>query len=118
MDNTKTSSATLTSILIVMIAAMSVYTITAAMNEGINLFAVFADNMTSLGWSGQFNLDFTCYLILSGLWIMWRDRFSGSSILLGVAAMILGILLFAPILIYWIMKEKGDLRAVLLGENH
>jgi hydrogenase-4 membrane subunit HyfE len=117
MDNTKTSSATLTSILIVMIAAMAVYSIAATMNEGINLFAVFSDNLTSLGWSGQFNLDFMCYLILSGLWIMWRDRFSSSSIILGGAAMILGILLFAPILIYLIKKEKGDLRAVLLGRN-
>jgi hypothetical protein len=118
MSNSNTSSTPIIVILIGMILAMSVYTITAAMNEGINLFAVFGDNLTSLGWSGQFNLDFTCYLILSGLWIMWRDRFSRSSILLGVAAMILGILLFAPILIYWIMNEKGDLRAVLLGENH
>jgi hypothetical protein len=118
MSNSKNSNTTLIILLSGMILAMAVYTINATMNEGINLFAVFVDNLTSLGWSGQFNLDFTCYLILSGLWIMWRDRFSGSSILLGVAAMILGILLFAPILIYWILKERGDLRAVLLGQNH
>lgn len=117
MSNSNTNSTTLTILLVGMIAAMAVYTVTASLNEGINLFAVFADNLTSLGWSGQFNLDFTCYLILSGLWIMWRDRFSSSSIVLGSAAMILGILLFAPILIYFIKKEKGDLRAVLLGRN-
>lgn len=118
MNNSRNSNIPLVVLLIGMIIAMAVYTIAAASKEGINLFAVFIENLTSFGWSGQFNLDFTCYLMLSGIWIMWRDRFTASSIVLGSAAMILGILLFAPILIYLIQKEKGDLKAVLLGRNN
>jgi len=27
-------------------------------------------------WPGQFNLDFMCMLLLAGLWVSWRHRFS------------------------------------------
>jgi len=70
-----------------------------------------------LTWSGQFNLDFLCYLALSGLWIMWRNKFSGKSILVGTVAMILGIVFFAPYLLWLMNKEKGDLKRVLVGDR-
>ena len=94
-----------------------VYTILAAQNDSVNLFTVFLTNIQSLNWNGQFNLDFSCYLMLSGLWMMWRNRFSAQSILLGLAAMIIGIIFFAPYLLYQIMKEKGNLQKVLVGER-
>lgn len=97
--------------------ALLVYTFFAFQNEGANLFQVFITSITSLTWNGQFNLDFSCYLMLSGLWIMWRKNFTASSVLFGLAAMILGIIVFAPYILYLLSKENGDLKKVLVGDR-
>lgn len=72
---------------------------------------------TSMTWMGQFALDFQCYLILSALWIAWRDKFFIKLILIAVVAMILGIIVFAPYLLFLLTKEKGNLKRVLIGDR-
>ena len=62
-------------------------------------------------------LDFSSYLILSGLWVMWRNKFSPKSILTAIIAMIVGIMVFAPYLLYLVIKENGDIKKVLIGER-
>ena len=104
-------------LLVVQTIGLLTYTFIAFQTEGANLFGVFLTNIKSLTWSGQFNLDFLCYLTLSGLWIMWRNKFSGKSILVGTVAMILGIVFFAPYLLWLMNKEKGDLKRVLVGDR-
>lgn len=94
-----------------------VYTILVFQKEGADLFSVFLGNVKSLNWSGQFNLDFMSYLTISGLWVMWRNHFSGKSIVIGLAAMILGIIFFAPYVLVLLMQEKGDLKKVLVGNR-
>lgn len=94
-----------------------VYTILVFQKEGADLFSVFFSNVKSVDWSGQFNLDFMSYLTLSGLWIMWRNHFSGKSIAIGLVAMILGIIFFAPYVLVLLMQEKGDLKKVLVGNR-
>jgi hypothetical protein len=93
------------------------YTILAFKNEGPNLFDIFLSNIQSLKWNGQFNLDFSCYLTLSGLWMMWRNKFTPSSIVFGIVAMILGIIVFAPYILYVLTKENGDLKKLLIGNR-
>ena len=105
----------LKSLVIIQTIALLIYTGYAIKNEGWTLFNVFFNNLTTINWNGQFNLDFSCYLTLSGVWIMWRNRFSISSILFALIAMILGIIAFAPYLFYLLTKENGDLKKVLLG---
>lgn len=95
--------------------AVLVYTVFAFQKEGADLFHIFYVNITSFNWNGQFNLDFSCYLTLSGLWIMWRNNFSTSSIVVGIVAMILGIVVFAPYILYVLYKENGDLTKVMIG---
>jgi hypothetical protein len=107
----------LTILLIFMTLAVSGLTFLAFQQEGAGLFRVFINNIMAGGWNGQFNADFSSYLALSGLWIMWRNRFTASSIVLGLAAMIIGIIVFAPYLLYLLNREKGDLRKVLLGDR-
>ncbi|GAB2521482.1 hypothetical protein [Spirosoma aerophilum] len=104
-------------LLFVQTIALLVYTYLAFQNEGATLFQLFLANIASLTWNGQFNLDFSCYLALSGLWIMWRNKFAPAAIVLGLAAMILGILAFAPYLLYLLTKENGDLKKVLIGDR-
>lgn len=94
-----------------------IYTAYAVKNEGWDLFTIFLSNLTQMGWNGQFNLDFSCYLLLSAIWIMWRNKFSMSSILIGVVAMILGIVFFAPYLLYLVFTEKGNLQKIVTGRE-
>ncbi|TAE79927.1 MAG: hypothetical protein EAY81_10855 [Bacteroidetes bacterium] len=113
MKNAKLLSA----LLIAQTFTLLLYTAWAFTNEGANLFSTFFANIQAMGWSGQFNADFTCYLLLSGLWIMWRNQFTRSSVLLAMLASIIGILFFAPYLLYLITKENGNLKRVFIG-NH
>jgi hypothetical protein len=48
---------------------------------------------------------------------MWRNKFHGKSILIGIVAMILGYVFFAPYLLYLIAKEKGNLKNVFIGDR-
>jgi hypothetical protein len=110
-------SKTLTCILIFFFLAIGIYTFFAFQKEGIQLFSIFTSQIQSLTWAGQFNLDFTSYLVLSGLWIMWRNQFTVSSIFLGTTAMILGMIFLAPYLLFLLNREKCDLKKVLIGRN-
>lgn len=111
------NSKVLVTILIVQSIVVMVYTLLATTNEGINFVNVFLKNIQSLTWNSQFTVDFSCYLLLSGLWIMWRSNFSYRSIFIGIIAMILGIVFFAPYLLYLSAKEKGNVYHILIGEH-
>lgn len=117
MAKSNNSQTLLKSLVIIQTIALLVYTAFAIKNEGWTLFSILINNITSLNWNGQFNLDFSCYLTLSGIWIMWRNKFSISSIIFAVIAMIIGIMAFAPYLLYLLTKEKGDLKKILLGDR-
>jgi hypothetical protein len=104
-------------ILVIQTLGLLLYSFIAFRSEGANLWDIFYSNILSLNWNGQFNLDFLCYLLLSALWIMWRNKFSGKSIILGALASILGIVVFAPYLLFLISKEKGDLKQVFVGNR-
>ncbi len=117
MERSNKSQYLLKSILIIQTIALIIYTYFAVKNEGWTLFNVITTNVLSLNWNGQFNLDFSCYLLLSGIWIMWRNKFSFSSIVIAMIAMIIGIMFFAPYLLYVLMVEKGSLKHMFLGKQ-
>lgn len=94
-----------------------IYTIIAVKNDGGNFLERAQEFVFSLTWMGQFALDFSCYLILSALWIAWRNKFTASSILMAILASILGIIVFAPYLLFLIFKEKGDLTKIMVGNR-
>lgn len=104
-------------LLIVQTIGLLMYTFLAFQTEGADLFSVYINNLLSMNWSGQFNLDFLCYLTLSGIWIMWRNKFAGKSIVLGIVAMVLGIVMFAPYLLWLTNKENGNIKKVLIGDR-
>lgn len=107
----------LNALLIVQTIGLLAYTLVVFTTEGTDFFSVFANNILLLNWTGQFNLDFLCYLILSGIWVMWRNKFTGKSIFVGILAMVLGIIVFAPYLLWLIYKENGDLKRVIVGNR-
>jgi hypothetical protein len=86
-------------------------------HDGWNLFPIFFADVAKVGWAGQFDLDFSCYLLLSGSWIAWRHRFTPAGIALGLLGTIGGTLMLAPYLIIEGSRAKGDMRALLLGDR-
>ena len=102
-------------VLVLQFIGIIVYSLVAGSAEGWDLLRVFFENLTALNWSGQFNYDFLCYLTLSGIWVAWRNQFSGLGILLGIAASILGILFFAPYLLLILNQSKGNLVFFFFG---
>lgn len=104
-------------LLILQTIGLWIYTFFVFKSEGSDLFNVFTKNIFSMNWSGQFNLDFVCYLILSGIWIVWRNKFNFKSVLTGLLAMILGIIFFAPYLLWLTKKENGNIKHILIGDR-
>ncbi|HAI76130.1 MAG TPA: hypothetical protein DCM08_07760 [Microscillaceae bacterium] len=117
MNQSKQQTTVLQVLLIGQTLAVLGYTALAVQNQGWNLFPFFIGNLAALGWNGQFNLDFSCYLVLSGLWIMWRNQFKATAVAMGLAAMVLGYLLFAPYLLFLIFQAQGNLKTVLIGDR-
>ena len=92
-----------------------VYTLMVIGTHGLNLFHAFFGDMAAMAWSGQFNLDFMGFLLLSGIWVAWRNRFSVTGLLLALLAVFGGITVLMPYLLYLSYAARGDMREVLLG---
>jgi hypothetical protein len=117
MSTSSNTNTSLKGLLLIQTLTLLIYTGYVIAQDGLGLFQIFTDNILSLNWNGQFNLDFSCYLLLSGLWIMWRKRFSTQSILIAIPVMIMGIVVFAPYLLLLLINEKGDVKKLLLGDR-
>lgn len=107
----------LKALLILQTIGLLIYTVIAIQNDGVNFLQRALEFASSGKWMGQFALDFQCYLMLSALWIAWRNKYSGGSVVTALFAMILGIIVFAPYLFYLVVKEKGNLSKVLIGDR-
>lgn len=102
--------------LVAMFVVIAGYTLVVASNHGTNLLPVFFGDMAAMEWPGQFNLDFMCMLLLSGLWVSWRHRFSAAGLVLGLIAVFGGALFLSAYLLVASIRAKGDVGALLLGQ--
>lgn len=102
-------------LLLVMFVAISAYTTVVMLAHGTDLLAVFFGDMAEMTWRGQFNFDFMCFLVLSGLWVAWRHRFSASGIVLGILAGFGGALFLTAYLLVMSIKVDGNINELLLG---
>ena len=93
------------------------YTAIVISLHGMNLVPIFLGDITRLAWPGQFNLDFSCLLVLSALWTAWRNGFSTLGIMLSPVALFGGAGFLLLYLFILAVRERGDLRRVLLGQN-
>ncbi len=93
------------------------YTAIVIANHGWGLFPIFFGDIAKMEWPGQFNLDFTFMLMLSGLWVAWRHQFSGLGLGLGVVAALGGASFLTAYLLILSLLTKGDVRTMLLGSN-
>ncbi len=84
--------------------------------HGADLIPVFFGDMAAMAWPGQFNLDFFTFLLLSGLWVAWRHRFSAAGLGLAVVATLGGMMFLSAYLLVISFRTGGDIRKILLGE--
>ena len=104
-------------LLLTMFAVLTVYTAVVISRHGWNLLSIFFGDMATMAWPGQFNLDFMFMLMLSGLWVAWRHRFSPAGLVLAVGAVFGGALFLSTYVLVVSMRAKGDTREMLLGEH-
>lgn len=103
--------------LAIIILVVSAYTAITISNHGMGLYPIFFGDMAEMTWRGQFNLDFLCFLMLSGLWVAWRHHFSAGGLALGFAAFNLGAPFLAIYLLIASFRTQGDVKVMLLGER-
>lgn len=101
--------------LVAVFVVIAGYTLVVVASHGLNLLPVFFGDMTRMQWPGQFNLDFMCMLLLSGLWVSWRHQFSVTGLVLGLVAVFGGALFLSAYLFVESFRTKGDMRKLLLG---
>ena len=103
--------------LIACLVAIVAYTSVTIANHGWNLMPIFFGDMAKMEWPGQFNLDFFTFLLLSGLWVAWRNDFAPASLALAVVAVLGGMLVLSAYLLLLSFRSGGDMKVVLLGER-
>ena len=103
--------------LLALIAVIAVYTGFVVAEHGLGLLPIFFGDMAAMTWPGQFNLDFFTFLLMSGLWMAWRNRFSPLGLFLGVVAVFGGMPFLAASLLYLSFKHDGDMAKILLGPS-
>ena len=106
----------LRALLALIFVALLGYTVVVAGRHGMDIFPIFFGDIARLAWPGQFNLDFLCMLVLSGLFVAHRHRFSPAGIALGLLATIGGSLFLSVYLLVASLRARGDLAVLLLGE--
>lgn len=104
-------------LLVVIFLAISGYTVVVINNHGIGLLPVFFGDIAEMGWPGQFNLDFMCFLALSALWVSWRHEFSAVGLLLGVCAFFGGALFLSIYLFIQSYRVNGNVNLLLMGRR-
>lgn len=100
----------------IMFIYILVYTSIVGFNHGWNLLPIFFRDIFAMNWPGQFNTDFSCFLMLSGLWLAWRHHFSPGGIVLGFLGFFGGIMFLSPYLLIASFKANGDVKELFLGK--
>ena len=103
-------------LLVAIFVAIASYTVVVIADHGMGLLPVFFGDMTKFAWPGQFNLDFFCMLMLSGLWVSWRHGFGGAGLVLGTFAFFGGAFFLSAYLLVESARCGGDMRRLLLGD--
>ena len=96
---------------------LAIYTPLVIAQHGWGLFQQFFGDMAAMTWPGQFNLDFMGFLLLSGLWTLWRNGFAAFSWPLALLAVLGGIPYLTAYLLILSFTTGGDLRRMILGVN-
>lgn len=96
---------------------ITVYTSVVIFNHGFNLLPVFFGDMVAMGWPGQFNLDFMTFLMLSAIWVAWRNQFSPAGLGLAILAFFGGMLFLSIYLLVLTGRHQNDVARIMMGPD-
>lgn len=103
--------------LVAVMLTILVYTSVTIANEGWSLIPIFFGDIALMKWPGQFNLDFSCFLLLAAIWVAWRHHFSPIGLALAPVAAFGGMMFMSVYLLINSLRTGGDTAALLLGER-
>jgi hypothetical protein len=101
--------------LVAVLLVLGGYTLVVGGRHGWDLLPMFFNDIVAMTWNGQFNLDFTGFLLLSGLWVAWRHHFSAAGLALALVAVFGGMLFLSTYLLVALAQVRGDAAALMLG---
>ena len=104
-------------LVVALFALLLVYTGITVSNEGWNFYPVYFADVAGFSWRGQFDVDFSCFLILSAVWLMWRHHFSAAGIISAICVSTLGALFLTAYLLVASFNANGDVSEILLGKK-
>jgi len=104
-------------LLILLWAILVGYTTSVITTHGIGLLGTFFGDMATMGWPGQFNLDFMFMLTLSALWVAWRHDFSLVGVVLALLALVGGSLFLTTYLFVISWQVNGDVQQMFIGKS-
>lgn len=102
-------------LLAVSFTAIVGYTVLVVAADGVNFVVPFLADLFAIGWAGQFNLDFSIFLVLAAVWIVWRSDATPQSYLLALC-MFGGAIFFCAYLFYLTLRAENKY-VLLLGER-
>lgn len=94
-----------------------VYTLPVIANHGTDLLPIFFGDIARMEWPGQFNVDFSSFLLMTMLWVAWRNNFSLPGLLLACLVPVGGGMFTSIYVLLLTFSLKGDIVAVLLGKD-
>ncbi len=83
--------------------------------HGSDFIPLFNADIMAMTWRGQFNTDFSCFLLLSAIWVAWRHHFNPVGLVLAVVAFFGGMLFLSAYLLLASFAVRSDAAALLLG---
>lgn len=93
------------------------YTAIVITNHGMGFLPVFFGDIANMKWPGQFNLDFSCMLLLGAIWVAWRHGFSTKGWALAFLVPIGGASFLTLYLLAISFQCNGDTRMMALGHG-
>lgn len=103
--------------LITIFLTILLYTAVVIANHGMGLIPIFFGDIGQFGWPGQFNVDFSSFLLMTLVWVAWRNHFSTSGLLLALLVPVGGGMFTSGYLLFLLAQTKGDIAVVLLGSR-
>lgn len=101
---------------LVWIAVVAI-TLQASLTHGVgSAIDVFSADLQAGDWRSQFTSDLLAQLLLIGVWIAWRKKFSLLGIVLGLSCVMGGLFTVIYVLALSVY-HRGNVQAVLLGKH-
>lgn len=104
-------------LLVAIITIVGVYTVVVIADHGWGLLPIFYGDITQMDWRGQFNMDFSSFLILGSIWLMWRHHFAPLGLLFGLVIFAGGAPFLCAYLLIASFRTNGDVKELLLGKR-